>query len=69
MEDPRYKVAGIEVEDPRCEGLQCGMEIVMEDLRCERLLDRAARQIEDPHCMRANVVVEDPRCQWLHLTW
>jgi len=69
MEDPRFKVAAIEVEDPRCKGIQNGREIAMEDLRCERLSNRAVIQTEDPRCMQVVTVVEDPRCQWLQMRW
>ncbi len=69
MEDPRYKVAASETEDPRCKGLQNAMEITMEDLRCVGLSNRAAIQTEDPRCTGVVIVVEDPRCQWLQMRW
>ena len=69
MEDPRYKVAAIEMEDSRCTGLQNGMDIQVEDFRCERLPNRAAIPAEDPRCAHLVVATEDPRCQWLHMNW
>ncbi len=67
MEDPRYQVAAIQMEDPRCQGLQNGMAIAMEDLRCERPEKRWVIRTEDPRCMQVEIVMEDSRCQWLHM--
>ena len=69
MEDPRYKVAAIEMEDSRCTGLQNGMDIQVEDFRCERLPNLTAIPAEDPRCIHLVVATEDPRCQWLHINW
>ena len=69
MEDPRCKVAAIEMEDSRLKGFRNGMEIVIEDLRCERLPSRVALQTEDPRCMHVVTVMEDPRCQWIQMKW
>ncbi len=67
MEDPRYQVAAIKMEDPRCQGLQNGITIAKEDLRSERPANRGVMHIEDPRCMRVEIVMEDSRCQWLHV--
>jgi hypothetical protein len=69
MEDPRCKVAAIEMEDFQCEGFQIGMEIEIEDLRCERLPNRAALQTENPRCMLIVVEMEDPRREWPQMNW
>jgi phage FluMu protein Com len=37
MEDPRRKIAAIELEDPRCKNLLSGVEIEKEDPRCKNL--------------------------------
>ena len=38
MEEPRCKIAAIQMEDPRCIGILRGVVIEMEDPRCRGLL-------------------------------
>ncbi len=68
MEDPRFRIAAIEMDDLRCKGLLCGVEIEMEDPRCKTLFYRVALEMEDPRCQRVTVDMEDPRCKYLGLT-
>jgi len=68
MEDPRCKIAAIQVEDPRCIGILRGVVIEMEDPRCRGLfqgvlLKRAAIEMEDPRCRHVGIEMEDPRCR------
>jgi hypothetical protein len=69
MDDPRGKIAAIEMDDCRCSGLLNGMVIEMEDLRCKSLLYRAANEMEDPRCRNNPIEMEDPRCRGLSRAW
>ena len=51
MEEPRFRIAAIEAEDPRCKGMLRGVVIEM----------------EDPRCKIVAIEVEDPRCRSLHI--
>jgi len=69
MDDPRCKIAAIEMEDSRCNGLLNGMVVEMEDLRCRSLLYRAPKEMEDPRCRSTGTEMDDPRCRSLSRAW
>jgi hypothetical protein len=64
MDDPRRKVAAIEAEDARCNGLLNGMAIEVEDYRCESLRYSASMEMEDPRCRQSASEMDDPRCRY-----
>jgi hypothetical protein len=69
MEDPRYKIAAVEMEDPRCKSLRTGVMIQTEDLRCRTLRNGLVIEMEDHWSRRASVAMEDPRCGNLSNRW
>jgi len=69
MEDPRCKIAAIEMDDSRCSGLLNGMVIETEDLRCKSLRYRATNEMDDPRCARTAIEMEDPRCRSQSRAW
>ena len=69
MEDSRYRIVAIAMDDPRCKGLQQGMVVEMEDFRCKNLQCRVKIEIDDPRCRLAAIETEDPRCVNLHSNW
>ena len=69
MEDPRCRIAALEMDDLRCKGLLSGVMIEVEDPRYKSLYYRAALEIEDPRCNRVPIKMEDPRCTSLLVPW
>jgi hypothetical protein len=69
MEDSRYKIAAIEIDDPRCKELLHGIVIEMEDTRCKSLLYSVAIETVDPRCRLTATKLEDPRCGSLLRMW
>lgn len=65
MDDPRCKIAAIVMDDSRCNGLLNGMVIEIEDLRCKSLLYRAKNDMEDPRCGSTAIEMDDPRSRGL----
>jgi hypothetical protein len=53
MEDSRYKIAAIEIDDPRC----------------KELLYSVAIETVDPRCRLTATKLEDPRCGSLLRMW
>ena len=69
MEDPRCRIAALEMDDLRCKGLLSGVMIEVEDPRYKSLHYRVALEIEDPRCNRVPIKMEDPRCTSLLVPW
>ena len=65
MEDPRCKIAAVELDDTRCKGLIQGVAIEVEDPRCKSLSYRATKEMDDPRCASLAMKMDDPRCQSL----
>jgi hypothetical protein len=62
MDDPRYTIAAIEIDDVRCGSLLRGVAVEMEDPRCRNLNNRLVLEMEDPRCSPVAMKMEDPRC-------
>jgi hypothetical protein len=65
MEDPRCKIAAMEMEDLRCRNTVDAVVICMEDLRCQCLRDHIVIEMEDCRCRSERTEMEDARCQGL----
>lgn len=65
MEDPRCRIAAVEIDDTRCKSLIQGVVIEAEDLRCKSLGYRVTTEMEDPRCVSVAMKMDDPRCQSL----
>jgi hypothetical protein len=65
MDDPRCKIAAIEMDDTRCNEPLNGMTMEMEDLRCKSLCYRATNEMEDSRCWTTAIEMDDPRCRCL----
>jgi hypothetical protein len=69
MTDPRCKIAAIEIDDPRGNGVFRGVTIEMEDLRCKSLINRVVIDVQDHRCNRTAIKMVDPRCKDLFRAW
>jgi ribosome-associated protein YbcJ (S4-like RNA binding protein) len=69
MDDSRYKIAAVEMDDLRSKSLLSGVTIEMEDRRCKSLINRVVPEAEDYRCNHVAMKMEDPRCQNLSMIW
>jgi hypothetical protein len=69
MEEHRCKIAGLQIEDPRCHSLVAAVMVQQEDQRCEWLSDRMAMVRVDSPGNCTPMLTDDPRCRSLRTMW